>query len=138
MLLALKLHLYLKREVIIKLTQFSTLPANRTTGPARYSHLCNSGTKIMGVTKHFLNGLRPTLQDEAHTWHCYQTEEPVARQATGYRGDLTLLNEHSIKPMVNDLLLYPKFTASLNSHQRNFSPQSVINTETHNQSMSRE
>jgi hypothetical protein len=84
-------------------------------GWARHFRRCNDGMNIMGVTNHFLIDLSPASQDETHAYTSFFfffffDQESMDRQVTSPRGEPTtimLLNEHCIKPIPNDLSLYP-------------------------------
>lgn len=64
---------------------------------------------------------------------------PKSKVLRRERITITLLNEHIIKQIPNNLPLYPQISASLKPHLGIFFLQGmVINTETHNQSRCRD
>lgn len=68
-----------------------------------YGHVlpCWSFTWVLGIF---------TPWDRTHTQHLYQSQEAVARQVMGPRGErnvIFLQNGHSIKRIPHDSLLYP-------------------------------
>lgn len=73
--------------------------------------------------------------------HCWWGQEPETREVIGFRGNspVILLNEHSNKTTLNDILLYPQILIStlLSPYQRSCFLQMVISIETHNWTMYR-
>lgn len=72
---------------------------------ASEDHWYNSGKHVMGVTKHFLIGVKAFSQDGTCNWHRDGVHKIVARQVTSPRGNPTtmiLLNRHGLKAIPND------------------------------------
>lgn len=56
--------------------------------PVVWQHFCwcKHSTNVTGVTNNFLLGFKAHITRWIHTCHCYQDEQPMARQVIGHRG----------------------------------------------------
>lgn len=107
------------RKVVIKLTQLWTLKTGRMTDIARHADEVQWWHKHIGNNKNFLTELK------AHSTCIKSYPAPLLRLRTFDQTGLgrgkeaittTLLNGHSIKLTLNELLLHPQITASLKIH----------------------
>lgn len=74
----------------------------------------------------FWLNLSLTPQDDSQSWDHYHTKNPRLNSSYSLQQSLILfflLGVHHIKPVPDNLLLYPYINASLNSHLRSFWPQ---------------
>lgn len=130
-----------KSSVILTATNF-VLYNKRLRVGARCAHCRNSDRNAMGVTNHFLIGLKVLSTGGTYSSHFKSGQQFIAGEITGPRGELTTvsqLNRQSIKLPSKLVCVYiHRHRAVWLSHLlREVSLCTRVNTETHNCSQNR-
>lgn len=83
--------------------------------PGSLIHQCNSGTRFLGVTNHFLTGFKAHSMRRIQAWCCSGSQNNETRQVMGKANATALMKEHDNKMTLNSILLSSWCLAQLSS-----------------------